>query len=116
MIKFISMEKMIAAKWSKLKPGLKSAYGSKAKFLEARLGCGLFKDWIEGIRDVSLTRSEMNSIAHSMVKYIGVKHSEIHTRLAMMCHQQNVDLPEVHGCLTAEYWESYFSTKKVSQL
>lgn len=87
---------------------LKEIYGSFENFSKNALKTGLYREWIEEIKDKSLSENEMNQIAQDMKEYGKVSVEKIHTGLAMICHQQNIELPPVGGCLTPEYWKDFF--------
>lgn len=112
----ISIETNISDEWNNTSEKMKSLYGSKSKFLKNLLATGLYRKWVEAIRDTDITASEMNSIAHTMLKYGGFKISDIPRNLAYIISHQNNELPAIEGCLTIPYWEDYFSRNKVAKV
>lgn len=94
---------------------MKALYGSFEKFKKNALAVGAYKDWIESLRDKNLSHQEMKNVAQAMYQYGNVEVKNIHTQLALLCHQFNVELPAVAGCLTPAYWESFFGNKNLNR-
>jgi hypothetical protein len=87
------------------KPNLMKYYGSLAKFKANYIRSHGISDWLETLRDKTLTIKEMISVARTFVSVSKRKASELPMLLASITRQYNVELPVEHGILTPEYWE-----------
>lgn len=109
MKKIISFKDHIKKEYDLKSETMKAIYGSFEEFLDNSVESGEYKAWIESIKDRILSEDEMNIIAKDIHKFGKVFPNQIHKILGIICHQQNVDMPEVEGCLTSKYWESKFN-------
>jgi hypothetical protein len=87
------------------KQNLKKYYGSLEKFKKNYIRAHGLSDWLESLRDKTLTIKEMISVARTFVSISKRKASELPMLLASITRQYNVELPVAYGILTPEYWE-----------
>lgn len=86
-----------------------SRYGkeyTKAEYFTHCLrGKGLH-EWLETMRDKSLSQSDCVKIARLFVMHLNVKPETIPYTLQCISRDYHAKLPPVYGILTADYWQS----------
>lgn len=95
----------IKAKY-KASPRLKRYYGSFEKYREHYATTKNLSEWLEGLRDTSLTADFVHrGLGKVFLDDRGRTPEEMPGILAQLSNQYNVDLPVVEGILTVEYWQ-----------
>lgn len=92
--------------YNDLEPQMKKLYRSEAKHRVSYLGNNGFTDWLTEMNGHQLSKSELNSVVGTYVKFGDRKAADIPFLLRSLNREHNIEIPVEEGIATKEYWES----------
>lgn len=112
------LQSIIDDKWNNdviSNKSVKEIYPSKRVFIQNFLNNDGLKHWLEKFNGLTLSLSTVNSIAITLVRFSHCTPKSVHTQLALLCRNQEIELPDVYGILTQEYWVGFFKDRKTAK-
>lgn len=84
---------------------MKEMYKSEAKHRISYLANAGFDDWLKSMKDVELTKSQLNSVVQTYVKFGGRTAADIPFVIQSIDRGYGIQIPVEEGIATKEYWE-----------
>ena len=84
---------------------MKEMYKSEAKHRISYLANSGFDDWLTSMKDVELTKSQLNSIVQTYVKFGDRTAADIPFIIQSIDRKYGIQIPVEEGIATKEYWK-----------
>jgi len=90
---------------------IKKHYPGFRSYRDNYIECYRFQEWLETLRDQSISLTHVNSLVKVYIEHSNIKVADTPSLLASISRFYNVELPEVYGLLTPDYWARFFNNK-----
>ena len=100
----VSFNTFVAKEYEKTSTAMKAIYGSQKEFKNQYLSSYGLVHWLETMRGEPISLGLCNNIAKVYIQDAGRLPSSIPAILSMVSRLYDIELPEVDGFLTENYW------------